>query len=660
MRNNLRLWGVMALVPLMALLFAALLWHYQINLGTDESALAALTTRRQVEQLPAGRGIITDRNGRVLVDNEQSYTLALDLAEMGDTCAQGQVLLRLLELSDRWGQEWVEETDLTRPQYSYTDDAGQKQPSRLARLCRVMDWEQSDDLMEQMARTFGLEGVEPQQQRKVLGALYSLYLRQEELLWSDYSPVKNPSAEFLSAVGETGLPGVKLQPTTSRNIVYPYAAHLLGQVGAITAEEWDTGENYQARGYGMDEIVGLSGVEYAFESYLRGQTGQRITTTDREGNVLSVEETPALAGARVELTLDSALQQAAEQSLARHVPELNGNQGGAAAVVVDVRDGSILACASYPTYDGQSLTFDESAAQLSPLFNRALQGTYSPGSTYKMVTATAALTARAVTVEDEVNCTGYLDYYDTRFHCWIYREQGRTHGREALSDAITHSCNLYFYTLGLEVGIDALTQTARAFGLGMETGVELTEGVGSNAGQLDTQWYAGNLLSAAIGQSDNQFTPLQLANYIATLVNGGVRYRVHLLQSVTYPDGTTEEYQPQVAEQIPLQGEWVAAMKQGMAGVAAQTPAVRRAFAKLARAGISAGAKTGSAQVSGQSRANGLFVCFAPYDDPQVALCVAVERGGSGANTAVIAGEILESYFQIDQNRSTQDGDVVE
>ena len=459
--------------------------------------------------------------------------------------------------------------------------------------------------------------------------------------------------DFISVIKERDLSWVKINAAAQRRCVTGYAAHLLGQVGLITAENWDTGENYKERGYSMDATVGLSGAEYAFESYLQGTDGVRTVTTDRDGNIVRVEDTtPATAGATVALTLDEPLQAAAEDALAECVPQLNGGAGGGAAVVIDVADSGVLACASWPTFDAQTLQYDDAVSDLSPLFNRALQGTYSPGSTYKMVTATAGLETGVITPTTQIQDTGVLDYYGTQFRCWLYRQSGATHGLENVSDALRDSCNIFFYHVGIDVGIDTLTQYARNYGLGVSSGIELTEATGINAGpeysaSVGETWYGGNTLSAAIGQSDNQFTPLQIANYVATMVRGGTRYAAHLLGDVTEADGTVTKYEPQVLSTVELSEKNLAAIKQGMLEVVQSTRTVAAAFKNLNDHGIQVGAKTGSAQVSGQENANGLFVCFAPFDDPQVAVCVAVEKGGSGAATAEIAARILEQYFDI-------------
>jgi penicillin-binding protein 2 len=663
---------LIALLVVMLAAFGCLLYYYQVANKLDESTTAAINTQVSQVTVPAARGLITDRNGTVLVGNRTQYDVTLNYEQMGSKAEQGTQVCALLAVCRAQNVEWTD-TELpiskTEPYtftsediYTYTDDSGATKDTRLGRLCEAMKWQRSSDageLVAQMKETFGLTDVSETEARDALGVLYSCWLRRSEILWTDYTFATDVDINFISIIKEGDFDWVKIDSSAQRRVETSFAAHLLGQVGRITAENWDTGENYKEQGYSIDATVGLSGAEYAFESYLRGTDGTKSITTDKDGNVISEEDVvPAVAGSTVALTLDMDLQSAAEDALATYVPELNDGAGGGAAVVVSVADSGVLASASWPTFDAQTLEYDDAVERLSPLFNRALQGTYSPGSTYKMVTATAGLETGVITPTTKIQDTGVMDYYGTQFRCWLYRQSGATHGMETVSDALRDSCNIFFYQVGIDVGIETLTQYAQSYGLGVSSGIELTESTGINAGpeyseSVGQTWYAGNTLSAAIGQSDNQFTPLQLANYVATLVRGGTRYAAHLLSHVTAADGTVTEYEPQVLSTVELSQRNLDAIKQGMLEVVQSTTTVAEAFRNLNAHGIQVGAKTGSAQVSGQENANGLFVCFAPYDDPQVAVCVAVEKGGSGAATAKIAASILEQYFGISTETET-------
>ncbi len=450
---------------------------------------------------------------------------------------------------------------------------------------------------------------------------------------------------FVTRLRELELPGVTVQAVGKRVYRTDCAAHILGRIGPIYAEKW---EEYEEKGYHMDDEVGIDGAEWAFEEELHGTNGVLLLQEDGEGGLLSqsyaVQPSP---GNNVSLTLDLNLQQVAEEGMADLVASLEGARGGA-CVVLDIGDGGVLASASYPTY--QLSSFRENYSQLaadplSPLFNRAFQGTYAPGSTFKPVTAAAGLEEGIITPETEILDTGKYTYYsDYQPQCWLYRQEGRTHGYETVAEALRDSCNVFFYDVGRRLGINRLDEYARALGLGEATGVELTEASGTLAGaDSETVWYAGNTLAAAIGQSSNLFTPLQLASCLSSLLRGGVRYQVHLLKEVTSYDGSQllRQAEPQVLSQIPLSRETVDTIKKGMAMVAEQG-SVGEAFSTL---GVKVGAKTGSAQVTGQEHSNAVFVCFAPYENPEVAIAIVVENGGSGSEAAGLAAQVLAAYF---------------
>lgn len=652
---------------LVMLLFLLSLYDQQVLHGIDIDRSEAANTVTTLEPVEAARGLLTDRSGRPLVENETVYHVALDLDAMGDSARQRETVEALLKLCDRLGLtpsdgelpiRWDTEGPVYVSDHPFT--AGDGTATRFGRLCEAMEWPKDQRRAANTARamleTFGL--ADDEQGHRVLSVLYPCLLRQQEILWTDWYFLQEADMAFVSAVKEEHLPGVEIRTGVRRVYTAEGAAHLLGQTGAISAENWEQGENYKARGYAMDAVVGVSGAEYAFEEQLRGISGTARRINALDGTLLSRDyERQPQAGNSVRLTIDLPLQQAAETALERCTGALNDGQGGSALVVMDVHTGGVLAAASWPTFDLSTYRQDYPALAkdpLKPLFNRAFLGTYAPGSTFKMVTATAALDTGAITPESTVRCNGWMDYLDTRFHCWIYRTSGGRHGSENVTEAIRDSCNIFFYTLGEQMGIETLNDYARSYGLGLPTGLELSESAGVNAGpdhsgRLGQIWYPGNTLSAAIGQSDNQFTPLQLCGYVATLVNGGTRYQAHLMEEITSYDGTEvlQRFQPTVLGTVPLSDANRRAILAGMVQ-AAETGQVGEHFAPLRQAGITLGAKTGSAQVSGQENANGLLVCYAPAEDPEIALCVAVEKGGAGADTAVIAAEVLGAWFGVD------------
>lgn len=292
------------------------------------------------------------------------------------------------------------------------------------------------------------------------------------------------------------------------------------------------------------------------------------------------------------------------------------------------------------------------ADPLKPFYNRALLGLYAPGSTFKMVTAVGGLEEGLITPKTEILDTGryrYSGFKDYQPMCWYFSQYGRTHGKENVSEAIRDSCNIFFYDVGRRLGVDRLEEYAKMFGLGEATGIELREYTGMVAGpstskRLEQTWYEGQILASAIGQDNNQFTPLQLANYIATLVNGGTHYSAHLLKSVKSSDYSQVLYErgPEVLDTIEIAPENLAAVLEGMRLVAAEGGTTYKFFKDLP---VTVGAKTGSAQVGGQDQSNGLFVCFAPYENPEIAIAIVAEQGGSGLELAAIAADVLEYYF---------------
>jgi penicillin-binding protein 2 len=475
--------------------------------------------------------------------------------------------------------------------------------------------------------------------------------------YTEYVFAENVDITFISKVKERGLDGVQIQSVATRQYNTTYAAHVLGRVGLISTEEWPT---YKEQGYPMDAYVGKEGVELAFESYLHGTSGTRQIATSDSGKIISqawVEEPEP--GANVTLTLDIGLQAVVENSIAAHVASLT-ESGGAACAVVDMT-GGVLALASYPTYDLS--TYGENFAELSqdslqPYLNRATSELYAPGSTFKLLTATAGLMEGIITPKDTTYCSGsytYSGWKDTLRYC--HKRSG--HGTENLVKAIKDSCNVYFYDLGRRVGITKLNEYAAQFGLGESTGIEIGDLAGFVAGPETSeyygqQWQVGNILSAAIGQENNMFTPLQLANYIATLVNGGNNYACHLLKSVKSNDYSQVlyEYEPELRNSIDIPDAYLSAMKEGMYQVT-QNSAIARYFNNLP---VKAGAKTGTAELttgSDTKETNGLLVVFAPYEDPQIALCIVMEKGASGSSLASIAYDILDYYFSSEDSLST-------
>ena len=684
-------WRVRSIVGVLfviLILFAWVLYDLQYVHGADYLA----QSRRKIaktETVEAARGKILDRYGRVLVTNRESYNVSLDTSFMEDTNA---TLLKLLDICRQEGVTWTDTLPVSaEAPFVFTfDTVGSGAISNLYALSSSLKWtstlperEEADGIraaaqegqgvsypsadafLDKLRAYYEVDPLLPDNEaRALVGVRYELSLRSREVTYNAYVFAQDVEMSFIVQVKEADLPGVNIDTTTVREYNTAYAAHLLGRVGLMSRAEWDN--VYQALDYPYNASVGKEGAELAFESYLHGTPGKRNLEINDQGKVVSGDDNwvvdpisgEVLApdpGDNVIITLDIKLQEAVERILANGIESLKSEDtAGGAAVVIDVRDGGVLAMASYPTFDLTTYTqnYNELLSDpLNPLLNRATREVYPPGSTFKMVTAIGALEEGIIEPDTEILDTGRYRYYDDyQPQCWIYRDSGgaRTHNLENVSDAIMDSCNIFIFDAGRRLGISLLEQYTAAFGLGEPTGIELSEETGWMDGPEYTEsqgqtWYEGNTLPAAIGQGNSRFTPLQLANYVATLANGGTHYAAHLLKEVKSNDFSqvVERYEPIVLNQLDIDPENLSAVTEGMLRVTTDGSA-KAYFADL---GVQVAAKTGSAQVSSATESNALFVCFAPYEDPEIALAIVVEKGGSGSLLASIAAEILEYYF---------------
>ena len=663
-------------------LYDAQMIHGAEYLARSQNSIA------ETQTVEAARGDILDRYGRVLVSNRVTYQVALNTDAMEKN--RNDILLALIRIARDAGVEWEDTLPITaQPPFRYTTDTPFQYPTtdeegspttsltRLGRLAVKMKWiddptadgaqgaplPTAEELLEKMRESFQLE-LEGADMRAVAGVLYELYYRSMVNSWPPYVFAEGVDIDFISKVKEQGLSGVEIEAATVRTYNTEYAAHLLGRVGAI--ENWDAYKDLDLDGdgtpdYEMDDTVGKEGAELAFESYLRGTAGVREVERNTSGKVVSEKWTTApQPGDNVVLTIDIDLQKQVEDILSQAIPQLaSEDTEGAACVVMDVNRAEVLASASYPSYHLATYSADlaeNSADPLKPFLNRAFQGVYAPGSTFKMVTAVAGLESGIIEPDTEIMDTGVYTYYqDDGPQCWYWRQYRRKHGLVNVSEALEVSCNVFFFDVGRRVGIQGLQEFAAKFGLGEPTGIELYEETGVMAGPEYTQsmgqtWYEGSTLSVAIGQESSQFTPLQLANYIATLVNGGTRYSAHLLKEVKSSDFSQVlyTYEPEVLDSIDIQPENLDAVKAGMLALTTGKGSLARYFQDLP---VQVVAKTGSAQVNVETESNAVFVCFAPYDDPQIAISLVVEKGGSGSTLASIAADILRYYFSAEESR---------
>ena len=684
-------------------IYLVVLFNIQVVHHEDYLAKSTQTITR-VETVTASRGIITDRSGRTLVSNQYAYSLTFDpsLLKAGEN--QNAAILRLLQLCREQGVDWednlpLSQSDsprftvdaLTDTQKSYflaylrnlkparellaayvrrnpsllkepakgetaldpasakdADLLKQTKASALSNTLLLKAGITPAKLLEWMREDMDVDSSCSQEDaRLILGVRYELQLRKLGANNNPYILVENVDVEFCSLISDGAFQGAQVSRTSTRAYETTYAAHVLGLVGAIS----DYTDELKEKGYRASDTIGISGAESAFEEYLRGTDGKRVTSVNSDGKITGeYYKTEPRSGYTVELTLDLDLQQSVEDTLSAKVAQLNEKDGlesrGAGAAVIKVGTGEVLALASYPTYDLSTYRQDFtelSADPAKPLFNRATSTPYAPGSTLKPATAVAALESGVTTPSETVFDPGYWMYPSTTWsnRTWCWNHSG--HGRVNATSAITNSCNTYFMEMGYRMGLDTLNEYYSAFGLGEPTGIEIGESTGrqavNEAGQDQAPW-------AAFGQANQEYTPLQLANYIATLVSGGKHCPAHLLKSVKSYDnseiiatGSTEPLNT-----ISISDSTLQAVKKGMLGYTTNGGSVAVPFRNCV---VSAGAKTGTAQIGGAMK-NGVFVAFAPYDEPEIAVALVLENADAGAVLASTAVDIINSYFSQD------------
>ena len=659
-----RVIALLAFFGAFLLLFAAVLYDAQILHGGENRA-KSISSNAASETVTASRGIITDRNGKVLVSNRLAYTLVFDRSGFDDDAALNAAILRLVQLCEETGTGWNDTLPIGRVgNFLRYSNARSETFDKFIEKNDLTSGASGRQLLSELRELYHVdESLSEREARLIVGVRYELHSRDS------YTFAEDVSTEVLSLITDGRYEGVTIRTASARVYNTALAAHILGTIGPIWQEEWSSNEDtgyvgYADKGYSMNDLVGKDGVEKAFESYLRGTDGRRLITTDETGKITGELYTrEPQPGGTVALTLDIDLQADVEAALAETISGMidkDSNERGGAAAVVSVGTGEVLALASYPTYDLS--TFNEDYDELVndqrlPMFNRATQGIYAPGSTFKMVTAVAALESGIITPSSIIQDRGIYTYYkDPQPMCWIYSQTGFTHGRINVSQAITDSCNYFFYEVGRLTGIRTLDSYASQFGLGQSTGIEIGDSSGVLASpewaeSHDQEWTDGQTITAAIGQSYNLFTPLQLANYVATLVGGGDHYQAHLLKNVKAYDNSRllYMYDDNPINTVEMSDTTLSAVTRGMHELTV-SGSVAYAFENCV---VSAGAKTGSAQV-GTDIANGVFVAYAPYEKPEIAVAIVIEKGGSGAALANTAVEIINSWFS-----RAQDGTAI-
>lgn len=672
--SKLKIFAILALFVALMYCICARLYDYQV-IQHDEIYESSLRKTMVTYTQKASRGTIFDRNGVPLVSNEMSFQVAFDYF-FWDKDRQNEIILQLYALMDGTGESYTDILPITQSApYSFTtmDEDNKYYKQLVGFIAEHEDWDKNinaSGLMELLKKKYKVDdSYTEEEQRIIIGVRYDMEVQG----FSSYSPfifAENVSKETVSKIKEASMffPGVIINEVEKRSYRTQYAAHILGRVGIIYKEEWP---EYKNKGYTMNAIVGKDGAEKTFEDYLRPIDGTFGLETDIDGmysDITTIDEPQP--GKDVYLTIDIGMQEVAEKALSEVTQQLKEkakytskhagiDAEGGACVVIDIHTGEVLAIASSPTYSLESFNADYNdlySDPLTPMVNRAIAGVYPPGSIFKMVTALASLEEGIVGPYDEILDEGVYKYYAPSYTpaCWVWNDYRKTHGSINVSEAIKYSCNYFFFETSRIMGIDTLNKYAKKLGLGQKTGIELSgehkgnlAGPESRAEKGGDEWQPGETIQAAIGQSEQQFTPVQLASYMATLINGGTRYKTHILKSVKSYDGkeTYLDGNINILDQIDIKNESLEAIKRGMLGATTEDGTASSVFSGYP---IRVGGKTGSAQTKKGASAHGTFLSFAPYDDPEIAVCVVIEHAGSGGAVAPVVKRIYDYYFGLE------------
>ena len=652
-------------------LYAMRLIFLQLVNGDDFKAKATNTTDYNFT-VTAARGDIVDSAGRRIATTATSYNVVLNKLLMGDRDLDA-MLQQIVELLRENGESWNDTLLIGQPdaagRYAFTDDdssaSDQKQLADMKETLGLQQYATANDVMEMLVEKNELQGFPLEWQRVLAGIHYEMD-RQAFSNVNNFVMAENVSAATVATIKEHSLqlPGVEIVETSARSYdqsdIIPA---VLGRVGKITAEKWKvTDSNGQVtyplreKGYNMNDVLGISGLESVYEDELRGKDGVETITRNSDGVIVDTRLTTVPEpGHTVQLTIDSNFQRAVDKALAENIDMINRvyNTGtmkaaAGAVVVLDVKDGSVMAASNYPSYD-QNLyasNYSEYSSDPSlPLFNRALQGLYTPGSTFKPAVAVAALDSGLINQYSTVYCNGVYNYFKD------YHPRCTRHGHSGNIDVVTAikwSCNVFFYDVGRRLTSDVYDAYAYKLGLGQRTGVEVGEALGRLTTKNDSNYTASLDVQAAIGQGNTVVTPIQLATYAATLANNGTRYRTHFVKAIldTNTGEVLSETKPEVMDVIEGTGNTFELVRQGMK----QVPST--ISGKISSYPVPIACKTGTPQrsetyASGKHYLNAIMVAYLPVDDPQIAIGITIEYGGYGARTGDLVVDIANAYFAL-------------
>ena len=652
----------------------------QLVNGDSFKAKATNTTDYKFT-VTAARGNIVDSTGKRIATTSTGYNVVLNKLQMGDQDLD-TMLQQIVELLRQNDEKWLDTLLISEPDaagnYTFTDSADstsdQKTLADMKETLGLQQYATANDVMEMLVEKNHLESFSLPWQRVLAGIHYEMD-RQAFSNVNNFIMAENVSQVTVAAIKEHSLtlPGVEIVETSTRSYEQgDILPAVLGRVGKITAEKWKvTDENGQVtyplkeKGYNMNDVIGISGLESVYEDELRGKDGVETITRNSDGVIVNTALTTVPEpGHTVQLTIDSEFQKAVDQALAKNVEWIRNSYGDSkqasagAVVVIDVKTGGVLAASNYPSFDQNLYAANYSAYsedENMPLFNRALQGLYTPGSIYKPSVAVAALDTGLIDRHSTVLCNGVYTYYKD------YHPKCTRHGHSGNIDVVTAikwSCNIFFYDVGRRLTSDVYDAYAYKLGLGQRTGVEVSEALGRLTTKNDSNYTESLDVQAAIGQGNTAVTPIQLATYAATLANRGTRYRTHFVKAIldSNTGKTLEETQPEVMDVVEDKGETFDLVREGMLGVAQTIPA-------LANYPHTIACKTGSPQRSEGYYAgstykhytNAAMIAYGPAEDPEIAIGIVVEYGGAGARTGTLVADIFNAYYAMKDGTLTVD-----
>ena len=670
-QRNFRFNIITIIVYIIGIILIVQLFNLQVVNG--ESYREQSNTRlSRIISIEAARGSILDRSGNELAGVRAQNNIELFKTNIGNE-ELNQAILKLVNLLNEYQISYTDTFPIKIEPYEFT--IKDEELTKWKKTYKIDENASPAEAFDEFKEKYEITTDNAQDARKIISIRY-------KITTTGYSATKSitiaedVSNEVVAQISERNseFPGVNISTEAVRTYSSgTLAAHVIGYTRTISQEEYEANKET----YDIDDIIGKTGIEYMFEKYLKGTDGEKQVDMSVDGTITGEYVTQnAVAGNDVVLTIDANLQKVTETSLENCINKIKSggfsetyDARGGAVVVMNVNTGEVLASASYPTYNPEwfigTLETDKwnymNDSKTHPLLNKTIQAAYAPGSIFKMITAIAGLETGVITPKEQMYDTGIYKKYGEEWKCWYYTDYHRGHGYVNVTQALQHSCNYFFYETGDRAGIDAIAKYALHFGLGKKTGIELPSELSGTVASKENkkQWNPGDTLNAAIGQGDNNYTPMQIARYLSAIANGGTVVKPTLIKTIIKPDGTEvprEEIENYTNEKLGIQNEddgitinpeTINIAKEGMR--MATSEAGGTAYSIFRNFKVEVAGKTGSAEAGKDENDNDVvhawFVCFAPYENPEIAVVAMIENGGHGNYAAEIARDVLNQYF---------------